>query len=101
MIEAQLPVNWRELAAANGLKCGTVPVQLGAKVDDISIALRLVLFHVGTNTSLKITTAMAAAAGVIDMSAVALHKWMRKMGAFLAALLAVMTHAAQRFAAEA
>src|SRR6266568_2447092 len=43
----------------------------------------------------------AAAAGLIDMSAVALHKWMRKMGAFLAAVLAVMTDAAKSFAAEA
>jgi hypothetical protein len=31
---------------------------------------------------------------------VALHKWMRKMGAFLAALLAAMTNAAKRFATE-
>jgi hypothetical protein len=45
--------------------------------------------------------AMAAAARVIDMSAVALHKWMRKMGAFLAALLVAMTNAAKTFAAEA
>ncbi len=86
MIEAQLPANWRELAREQGLKCGA-PEQLGAKVNDLSVPLRLVLFHVGTNTSLKTTTAMAAAADVIDMSAVALHKWMRKMGAFLAALL--------------
>jgi len=99
MIEAQLPANWRELAREQGLKCGA-PEQLGAKVNDLSIPLRLVLFHVGTNTSLKTTTAMAAAAGVIDMSAVALHKWMRKMGAFLAALLATMTDTARRFAAE-
>jgi len=100
MIEAQLPPNWRELAGKQGLDC-KVPAQLGAKVNDVSIPLRLVLFHVGTNTSLKTTTAMAAAAGVIDMSAVALHKWMRKIGAFLAALLAVMTNAAKSFAAEA
>src|SRR5262249_35039653 len=74
--------------------------QLGAKVNDLSVPLRLVLFHVGTNTSLKTTTAMAAAAGVIDMSAVALHKWMRKMGAFLAGLLTTVTDTAKRFAAE-
>lgn len=101
MIEAQLPANWRELAKAHGLNPGGAPSQLGAKVKDISIPLRLVLFHVGTNTSLKTTTAMAAAACVIDMSAVALHKWMRKMGAFLAALLAAMTDAAKNFAADA
>jgi transposase-like protein len=101
MIEAQLPSNWREVAREHGLDPGAVPAQLCAKVDDVSVPLRLVLFHVGTNTSLKTTTAMAAAAGLIDISAVALHKWMRKMGAFLAALLVVMTDAAKSFAAEA
>jgi Transposase DDE domain len=100
MIEAQLPSNWRELAREHGLDPGAVPPQLCSKVDDVSVPLRLVLFHVGTNTSLKTTTAMAAAAGLIDLSAVALHKWMRKMGGFLAALLAVITDAAKSFAAE-
>jgi len=100
MIEAQFPANWRQLSREHGLDCGAVPAQLGAKVQDVSIPLRLALFHVGTNTSLKTTTAMAAAAGMIDISAVALHKWMRKMGAFLAALLAAMTDVARSFAAE-
>jgi hypothetical protein len=100
MIEAQLPSNWRELARAQGLDPGAAPTPLAAKVKDVSVPLRLVLFHVGTNTSLKTTTAMAAAAGLIDLSAVALHKWMRKMGGFLAVLLAAMTNAAREFAAE-
>jgi Transposase DDE domain len=100
MIEAQLPSNWRELAREQGLDPGSVPVQLGSKVTDLSVPLRLVLFHVGTNTSLKITTAIAAASGLIDLSAVALHKWMRRMGSFLAALLVVMTDAARKFAAD-
>src|SRR5262245_52414593 len=78
--EAQLPANWRELAKKHGIEHEALPAQLGTKVKDVSIPLRMVLFHVGTNTSLKTTTAMAAAAGMIDMSAVALHKWMRKMG---------------------
>jgi hypothetical protein len=101
MIEAQLPRNWRDLARDNGLDPAAAPARLGAKVNDVGIPLRLVLFHVGTNTSLKTTMAMAAAASVIDMSAVALHKWMRKMGSFLAALLVAMTDTAKRFAAEA
>lgn len=100
MIEAQLPANWRALAGDHGISVADVPAQLGAKVRDLSIPLRLVLFHVGTNTSLRSTTAMAAAAGLIDMSAVALHKWMRKMGAFLAALLAVVVDGARGFAAQ-
>lgn len=100
MIEAQLPSNWRELALDHGISLTNIPAQLGAKVRDMSIPLRLVLFHVGTNTSLRSTTAMAAAGGLIDMSAVALHKWMRKMGAFLAALLADVVGGAQSFAAQ-
>jgi hypothetical protein len=99
MIEAQLPPDWRDLAQQHGLDPTVVPPQLGAKVKDISVPLRLVLYHVGTNTSLKITTAMAAAAGLIDMSAVALHKWMRRFAPFLTALLVALTNAAKRFAA--
>ena len=100
MIETQLPPTWRELARENGIDPGVVPTQLGAKVKDLSVPLRLVLFHVGTNTSLKTTTAMAAASGLIDMSAVALHKWMRKIGGLLATLLVVLTESAKHFAAE-
>jgi hypothetical protein len=100
MIEAQLPSNWQDLAREQGIDPSNVPVQLGSKVKDLSIPLRLILFHVGTNTSLRTTAAMAAASGLIDMSAVALHKWMRKMGAFLAPLLAGLVGGAKRFAAE-
>jgi len=100
MIEAQLPPNWRELAGEHGITPSDVPAQLGAKVKDLSIPLRLILFHVGTDTSLRSTAAMAAAAGLIDMSAVALHKWMRKMGAFLASMVAALTDTARSFAAE-
>jgi len=100
MIEAQLPPDWRELAREHGIDPGAVPAQLRSKVRDISVPLRLVFFHVGTNTSLKTTAATAAAAGLIDMSAVALHKWMRKMGGFLAAMLAALTGAAKVFAAD-
>jgi len=99
MIEAQLPPDWRNLAQQHGLDPTVVPPQLGAKVKDVSVPLRLVLYHVGTNTSLKVTTAMAAAAGLIDMSAVALHKWMRRFAPFLTAVLVALTNAAQRFAA--
>lgn len=100
MIEAQLPPNWRQLAVDHGVSTTAVPAQLGSKVRDVGIPLRLVLFHVGTNTSLRTTAAMAAAAGLIDMSAVALHKWMRKMGAFLAALLSVVVDGAKSFSAQ-
>jgi hypothetical protein len=100
MIEAQLPSDWRELGQAHGIDPANAPAHLGSKVKDPSVLLRLVLFHVGTNTSLKTTTAMAAASGLVDLSSVALHKWMRKMGAFLAALLAAVTNATRQFAAD-
>lgn len=100
MIEAQLPTNWRELAHEHGLRPSSGTTRRSDKVTDLSVLLRLVLFHVGTNTSLKTTTAMAAATGLIDFSAVALHKWMCKLGGFLAALLAAMTEATRQFAAE-
>ena len=100
MIESQLPPNWRLLAEQHGVSAARVPAQLGAKVKDTSVPLRMVLHHVATNTSLKTTTAMAAAAGLIDISAVALHKWMRKFAPFLSALLLALTEAAKRFASE-
>jgi len=88
MIEAQLPSDWRELAAHEDVQIALdQPEQLGAKVTDLSQVLRLVFYHVGTNSSLRTTTAMGAAAGIIVMSAVGLHKWMRKMGSYIAILL--------------
>lgn len=100
MIEAQLPPDWRAMAQQHGVAPRNVPSQLGAKVTDVSVPLRMVLYHVASNTSLKTTTAMAAASGLIDVSAVALHKWMCKFGPFLSALLVALTNAAREFAAE-
>ncbi len=99
MIEAQLPPDWRTLAQQHGLVPKNVAPQLGAKVTDVSVPLRMVLHHVGTNTSLRTTTAMAATSGLLNISPVALHKWMRRFGPFLAALLAALTDAAKKFAA--
>jgi hypothetical protein len=64
------------------------------------VLLRLVFFHVGANASLATTTAMAAAANLVTMSHVALHKWMSKLGPYLEALLGAMTDTARQFAAE-
>jgi hypothetical protein len=99
MIEAQLPSTWRELAQQHGAVPARRPVELGAKVTDAAVPLRMVLHHIGTNTSLKTTAAMAAAAGLIDVSAVSLHKWMEKFAPFLESLLLALTGAAQQFAA--
>jgi hypothetical protein len=37
-------------------------------------------FQVATHSSLRVTTALAAAADIVDMSPVALHLWLRKIG---------------------
>lgn len=99
MIEAQLPSNWRELAKTHGVTPKKQQPHLGAKVTDVVVPLRMVLHHVAANTSLKTTAAIAAAAGLIDMSAVALHLWMRRFAPFLTALLAALTNGVRDFAA--
>jgi hypothetical protein len=100
MLEAQLPARWREIADEQGLIDPEPLPHLGAKVTDIEQVLRLVFFHVATNSSLKVTTAMAAAAKIVDISGVALHLWMRKIGSYLATLLELMTSASSLFAPE-
>lgn len=99
MIESQLPPNWRELAAIHGVAPKKQQPHLGTKVTDVVVPLRMVLHHVATNTSLKTTAAIAAAAGLVDMSAVALHLWMRRFTPFLTALLAALTNVVRDFAA--
>jgi hypothetical protein len=99
MIEAQLPSNWRELATMHGVSVRKVPPHMGAKVTDVVIPLRMILHHVATNTSLKTTAAIAAAAGLVDISGVALHLWMRRFAPFLAAMLVALTDAAEHFSA--
>lgn len=101
MIEAQLPTNWRELAEESGLVPKNRPP--GAKVtdmNDVESVLRLVFYHVAMNASLRVTTAMGATAGIITLSAVALHLWMRKVGCFIGTLLERITATQETFAAQ-
>ena len=86
MIAAQLPGPWRKMADTYGLCSRKLPAEMGAKFTDIEEPLRLVLHHAGNGVSLKVTTAAAAAAGLTDISHVALHKWMIKIGPYLADL---------------
>jgi Transposase DDE domain len=85
--KAQLPSDWRQRAVEMGL-IRPQPAQLHAKVTDIEQVLRPLMHRVGLNQSLLSTTAEAESAGVVDLSAVALHKWERKLGPYLASLLA-------------
>lgn len=87
-IAAQLPAGWKELAREMGL-IRSLPEHLGTKVTDIEQILRPVLHH-ATGVSLRLTAALSSAAGLISLSAVAIHKWMCKLGPYLACLLARM-----------
>jgi hypothetical protein len=100
IVEAQLPAHWPELAEQHGLVPADVPGQLGAKVTDIRVPLRTVLYRVGTNCSLKTAAASAFAGEMIDVSPVAVHLWERKLGPLFASLVADMADTERAFAAE-
>ena len=100
IVEAQLPAHWPELAEQHGLVPADVPAQLGAKVTDIRVPLRTVLYRVGTNCSLKTAAASAFAGEMIDVSPVAVHLWERKLGPLFASLVADMADTERAFAAE-
>lgn len=88
MIEAQLPPEWRELADRMRL-IREYPPHMNTKIKDIRDLLRVVLHYV-SGSSLRMTAALASAAGVVVLTSVALHKWMKKLGPYLAALLQKM-----------
>ena len=49
IVEAQFPAHWPDIAEQHGLVPAEVPAQLGAKVTDIRVPMRTVLYRVGTN----------------------------------------------------
>jgi len=100
MIVAQLPLVWREMAEPHRLFPKKFPAHMGTKIKDVEVPLRLVLHHAGTGASLKVTTAAAAAAGIVDISHVGLHKWMMKIGPYLADLCGHMAYDNAVFSAD-
>lgn len=100
IVEAQLPAHWPDLAEQHGWVPSDVPAQLGAKVTDIRVPMRTVLYRVGTNCSLKTAAASAFAGEMIDVSPVAVHLWERKLGPLFASLVADMADTERTFAAE-
>lgn len=90
MIEAQLPADYEERAAKRKLVKAGLPKHLGAKVTGIGQILRLVLYQVARNIGQQPAAAAFAAAGLLTISHVALHKWMKKLSAYLAELVEVM-----------
>lgn len=99
-IESLLPRSWREVAAPHGVVLDPSS-EFGAKVHDLSVLLRMILHHACTGSSLQSTTALAAAVGLITISHVALHKWMKKCGGWIAAIVTEMVDASARFSAAA
>lgn len=96
-IEGALPEDWKELAKTYGL-IRPQPPQLKTKVTDIGQVLRLIFFHVAWNVGLLTTTGAFAAASLLALSSVALHKWMIKIGPYLAELSARMSKEDEIFA---
>ncbi|HEV2126609.1 MAG TPA: transposase [Chloroflexota bacterium] len=100
-ITALLPDDWRERAQAHGLGRPLSPLESErAKLSDPALLLRLVLHHVANETSLAQTTAQAYAAGLVEVSPVALHKRMRTVGPWLAELSTCVTQSMLVFAPE-
>lgn len=89
-IKELLPPCWRTRAAELKLVKPNLPKHLNAKVKDIEDILRLVLYQVALSTSLETATAAFAAAGMLSLSFVALHFWMKKLGPYLGELTAAM-----------
>jgi hypothetical protein len=88
-IERVLPAGWRDLAKELKL-VRKFPPHMGTKVTEISEVLRLVLYMVATNSALVVASGTFAAAGLLTLSSVSLHKWMRRLGPYLGELLARM-----------
>lgn len=98
-IQSFLPKNWTQRAEELRL-CRSIRSATGeekAKLRDPGVLLRLVLHHVQTVSSLDQTVALAAAAKLVDVSAVALHYRMRAVGPWLSELAAQMIGAPEMF----
>ena len=63
------------------------PKYLNTKITHIDQILRLVLFMVANGLSLRSAAALGSVAGMPQLSAVALHKWMKKIGDYIFWLL--------------
>lgn len=89
-IESQLPADYVSRAARRKLVKPKLPKHLGAKVTHIGQILRVVLYQVARNIGQQPAAAAFAAAGLLRISHVTLHQWMKKLGGYLAELVALM-----------
>lgn len=99
-VERVLPKGWRQLAVQMGVIKPHLPAQLGAKIKDAGVLLRLIFNYVATESSLQLTTGAAKGAQVADVSHVALHLRMRKAGPYLAELYSRLIASREVFAPE-
>lgn len=88
VFEGLLPQGWRELAVDMKLVKPNRPKHMNTKVVDISEVLRLVFYQSASNCGLQTAAAAFAAGGLLDISHVGLHYWEKKLGPYLAELLA-------------
>lgn len=89
IVKAQLPPRWHEIADDLGV-VRPQPQGRNAKITDIEQLLRLEFHRVQAGSSLKQSTAEAAAVGLVDLSSVSLHHWECKLGPYLGRLFAAM-----------
>ncbi len=94
VVEGVPPAGWRERAVEKKLVRPKLPQHMGTKVTDIGPILRLVLYQVARNIGLQTAAAAFSAAGLLVLSSVALHKWMKKPGPYLGELVAAMASGA-------
>ncbi len=80
------PVGWEDVLR----KHGVVTEAVNAKLSEPEIAMRLMLFHVGTDAPLRQSVAALAAAGGPDLSPMRLHKKLQIAVPAFAELVATM-----------
>jgi len=98
IIQALLPEQWRDMARKHGIAVRD-PKHTGTKITDPEIVVRAILHHACAGEPLRTTAALTSALCNVDVSAVAIHKWMRKAGPWLAEMLATLLQSNQQFSA--
>jgi hypothetical protein len=96
MLQSHLPQDYVERASTIGL-IATYPGYLRTKITHIDQVLRLILFMVANGLSLRNTAALASVAGLPQISPVALHKWMRRIGDYIFWLLEQVSDSRAQF----
>lgn len=96
IVQAYFPGDYVEKAETFGL-IAAHPSYLRTKITHIDQVLRLILFMVANGLSLRNTVALARLVDLPDISAVALHKWMRKIGDYIFWLLDEISDARSQF----